>query len=119
VSIALALTVMVVGAAAATARFGLSLLLAGRAGWAVLAVNVAGSAIGGVVLGLAERAAVSADLRLVLLTGLCGGLTTFSTFGVETVQLVQDGRMRVAAWSVAANLVLGVGAAALGYLLAR
>jgi len=80
----------------------------------VLVVNVVGSAIGGVLL-----ATTSGDLRLVLLTGFCGGLTTFSTFSVETVQLVLDGKSRVAVLSVVANLVLGIGAAALGYLLAR
>lgn len=86
----------------------------GRSGfpWAVLVVNVAGSVIGGAVLGLAIRGDISADLRLILLTGLCGGVTTFSTFSVETVQLVLDGKGRTAAASVIANLVVGVGGAA-------
>lgn len=86
--------------------------------WAVLAVNVVGSAIGGVVLGLAQHAGVSAELQLVLLTGVCGGLTTFSTFSVETIQLVSSGRWRAASLSVGANLALGFGACALGFLLA-
>lgn len=86
--------------------------------WAVLAVNVVGSAIGGVVLGLAQHAGVSAELQLVLLTGVCGGLTTFSTFSVETIQLVSSGRWRAASLSVGANLALGLGACALGFLLA-
>lgn len=121
----LALTVVLTGAAAALVRFGVSTLFA-RPGfpekgfaWAVLAVNVVGSGIGGGLLALFDRAEISNDLRLVLLTGLCGGLTTFSTFGVETVQLVLAGRVRTAALSVAANLVAGVGAAALAYLLLR
>lgn len=118
-TIALALAVVLAGGVAATGRYGVSLLLAGRAGWGVLVVNVVGSAVGGVVLGLAERSAVSDDVRLVLLTGVCGGLTTFSTLGVETIQLVLAGRMRTAALSVGANLVLGVGAAALLYALTR
>ena len=86
---------------------------------AVLLVNVTGSALAGAILGLAEAGAVSADLRLILLTGFCGGLTTFSTFSVETIQLVLEGRWRTAASSVSANLVLGVGAAAAAYLLTR
>lgn len=86
---------------------------------AVLLVNVTGSALAGAILGLAEAGAVSPDLRLILLTGFCGGLTTFSTFSVETIQLVVDGRWRTAASSVSANLVLGVGAAAAAYLLTR
>ena len=83
----------------------------------MLTVNVLGSAIGGAVLALVERGAVGSDIRLVLLTGLCGGLTTFSTFSVETVQRVLDGKARLALLSIAANLVLGIGAAAGAYLL--
>jgi CrcB protein len=100
------------GALGAVIRYLVSRWLATPA--AVLVVNVAGSAIGGVLL-----ATTSGDLRLVLLTGFCGGLTTFSTFTVETVQLVLDGKSRVAVLSVAANLVFGFGAAVVGYLLAR
>jgi CrcB protein len=76
-----------------------------------------GSAIGGAVLAFVESGAVGSDIRLVLLTGLCGGLSTFSTFSVETVQRVLDGKARLALLSIAANLVLGIGAAAGAYLL--
>lgn len=115
------------GAGGALLRYLVSVLAARRAAargdatpfpWAVLVVNVVGSAIGGAVLGLAQVGGVSADARLILLSGLCGGLTTFSTFGVETVQLVIDGRARAALVSVSANLVLGLAAATGGWLLA-
>jgi CrcB protein len=113
--------VLLAGALGALARFGVSRALASRPRfpWAVLLVNVVGSAIGGVVLGLAEAGGLSPEWRLILLTGFCGGLTTFSTFSVETVQLVLDGRSRIALGSVAANLTLGIAAAAAGYLLTR
>ena len=116
-----ALAVIATGAAATVVRWLISLAFARRPGfpWAVLTVNLVGSLIGGGVLALAERAAVSHDLRVILLTGLCGGLTTFSTFSVETITLVQAGKFRVAALSVAGNLLLGIGAAALAYLLLR
>lgn len=113
---AIVATVVVVGAIAAVARYLVGRVFAeSRFPWAVLTVNVVASAIGGVVLGLAEAGAVSADVRLILLTGLCGGLSTFSTFSVETVELVLDGKTRVAVRSVAANVLLGVGAAAGAY----
>jgi CrcB protein len=83
--------------------------------WAVLVVNAVGSAIGGVVLGLSTGFGLSSDIRLVLLTGLCGGLTTFSTWTVETLQLVAEAKMRAAILSVASNLAVGIGAAALGF----
>jgi CrcB protein len=87
--------------------------------WGVLVVNVVGSAIGGVVLGLAEAGALSADVRLVLLGGFCGGLTTFSALTVETIELVMAGKLRRALGSAGANFALGIGAAVLGYLIAR
>jgi CrcB protein len=86
-----------------------------RLPWAVLLVNVAGSALGGLAFGLADAGLWGAEARLIVLSGFCGGLTTFSTLSVETIQLVLDGRARIAAASVAANLALGVGAAALGW----
>jgi CrcB protein len=46
---------------------------------------------------------------------LCGGLTTFSTLSVETVQFVTAKRVRVAVLSIAANLVFGIGAAAAAF----
>ncbi|WP_207454992.1 fluoride efflux transporter FluC [Herbiconiux sp. SYSU D00978] len=81
--------------------------------WGVLAVNAVGSALAGAVVAIAP-----ADLRLVLVTGLAGGLTTFSTFSLETVELALEGRWRVAVASVAANLVLGIGLAGAGFVVA-
>ena len=83
-------------------------------GKAVLIVNVVGSLVGGIVLGLVQAGLIGADLRLILLSGFAGGLTTFSTFSVETIQLLMVGRWRSALVSVVANLVLGVGAVVLG-----
>lgn len=111
------LAAVIVGALAALLRFQLTRVV--TTPWGVLVVNVLGSAIGGMVLGLAERGAMGADIRLILLGGLCGGLTTFSTFSVETIQLAIDRKWRVAALSVGLNLVLGIGAAALGYAITR
>lgn len=113
-------TVIVVGAIAAVARYLVSRVFAeSRFPWAVLIVNVVASAIGGTVLGLADAGDVSADVRLIILTGLCGGLSTFSTFSVETVQLLLDGKTAVAVRSVVANVVLGAGTAAVAYAAVR
>jgi CrcB protein len=109
------LVTLAAGALGAALRFLVARAFAARPVVAVLLVNVVGSAIGGAVLGLAQLGSVGGDIRLILLTGFCGGLTTFSTFGVETIQLVMGGRARTAAVSVLANLVLGIGAAALVY----
>ena len=108
---------VIVGAVAAGVRYGVTRVVARP--WGVLLVNVVGSAVGGVVLGLAQRGDVSGDIRLILLGGLCGGLTTFSTFSVESIQLVQEKKWRVAVLSVGLNLVLGISAAVLGYTITQ
>lgn len=115
-------SVVVCGGAAAVIRYLVSRALPVRPGHipgGVLIVNVAGSAIGGIVLGLAERAAVSDDVRLVILTGVCGGLTTFSTWSVETLDLIDNGRWRAGLINVGVTLLLGLGACAGAYLPAR
>ena len=105
------------GALGALLRYATSIAFVRRPSrlpWAVLLVNVVGSLVGGIVLGLVQAGVIGADLRLILLSGLAGGLTTFSTFSVETIQLVMIGRWRSALVSVVANLVLGIGAVVFG-----
>ncbi len=111
------IAVLAAGAVGAVLRFVVSRAI--ETPWGVLVVNVLGSAIGGAALGLAERGEIGSDIRLILLTGLCGGLTTFSTWSVETVQLAIEGKWRTVALSVGGNLVLGIGAAAIAYLATR
>ena len=113
-------SVLAAGALGALARYLVSLAFRRRTGfpWAVLVVNLVASAIGGATLALAYRGTLSAEWRLVLLTGLAGGISTFSTWSVDTLQLVLTGKARTAVLSVAANLVLGLGVAALAFLLA-
>ena len=109
---------LLAGAVGAALRYAASTVLGrtrSRLPWAVLLVNVVGSLIGGIVIGLVQDGAIGTDARLILLSGLAGGLTTFSTFSAETVQLALAGRWRTAALSVAANLVLGVAAVVLGF----
>ena len=112
--------VLVAGAIGALLRYALSRALPVRPGHlpgGILIVNVVGSAVAGALIGLAERAALDGDLRLVLVTGFCGGLTTFSTWSVETIELVDGGRWRAAILNVVMTLALGIAAAVGGYLL--
>jgi CrcB protein len=81
-----------------------------------LTVNVVGSAVLGVLLGLRE---VSPAVVALVGTGFCGTLTTFSTFGWDIVRLVEEHAVLRAAGYLTATLVLGLGAAALGYAAAR
>ena len=70
-------------------------------------VNLLGCALVGVLAGIAEhRHGLSPAARLFLITGFCGGFTTFSAFGLETVYLL---RRHEAPWALA-NVVAGVAA---------
>jgi CrcB protein len=112
----LVLAVAVGGALGAVLRHLASVSLAGRGRipWGVLVVNVVGSFIAGLALGLP----LDPGLKLLALTGFCGGLTTFSTLSVDTVQLVLAGKRRAAAVSVLLNLALGLAAVLAGLGLA-
>jgi fluoride exporter len=114
--------VLAAGAVGAVLRYALSRAFPVRPGHlpgGILIVNVAGSGLAGALIGLAERAALDGDLRLVLVTGFCGGLTTFSTWSVETIELLDGGRWRAAILNVVLTLALGLAAAAGTYLLIR
>jgi len=118
------LVAVAAGGVASVLRYSVSVLFARFAGrgtvrWAVLTVNVIGSALGGAVLGLAQAGALSADLRLVLLGGVAGGLTTFSTWSVETVELALSGKWYRAALNVGLNLVIGLTVATGAWLLLK
>ncbi len=84
----------------------------------VLLVNIAGSLLAGVLVSLSSAGVLQTEFLVILVTGFCGGLTTFSTLSVETIQLIRDGHPVVAAASITTNLVLGIGAATLGFLVA-
>ena len=110
----------VAGGLGAVLRFVVDGALAQRYGrgvpWGTLAVNVAGSLVLGLVTG-AVLSGAPEELREVVGTGFCGGLTTFSTASLETVRLVQAGRTGVAVLTCGAHLVLGLIAAAAGLAL--
>jgi len=82
--------------------------------WGTLTVNVCGSLLLGLLLGLPANAAFTALLG----TGFCGALTTYSTFGYETLRLARTGARFYAVMNVLASVVAGLGAAAVGLLLA-
>ncbi|WP_353987175.1 fluoride efflux transporter FluC [Ruicaihuangia caeni] len=109
------LAVALGGGFGALARFAVTRAV--RSPWGVLIVNAVGSAVAGVVLALARGGGLDDAATTALIAGFAGGLTTFSTFGVETLELLRDGRSGVALLSVSANLVLGIGLAVAGYVL--
>jgi len=87
--------------------------------WGTLGVNLAGSLAIGFVLGLAvAREAVPDEIRLLVVTGVLGGFTTFSALSWETLALVRAGHAWGAGGYVAGSLLGGLAAAAVGGALA-
>ncbi|GHF55277.1 fluoride efflux transporter CrcB [Streptomyces griseosporeus] len=87
--------------------------------WGTFAVNVTGCLILGALAGAALAGATGSHLQLLLGTGLCGALTTYSTFSYETLRLAETGARFYALANVAASVAAGLGAAFLGVTLAR
>jgi CrcB protein len=87
--------------------------------WGTLTVNVVGSLILGVVVGIAAGHVVPAQIQALLAYGFCGALTTYSTFGFETVRLAEDGALFYALVNVVASVVASFGAAVIGYALGQ
>lgn len=87
--------------------------------WGTLAVNLIGSFLLGIVVGYVDRGALNNPLRLFLAVGLLGGFTTFSLFSYENLELLRAERMLALIANASVQTGAGLGAAALGYLLAN
>ncbi|MFN8233068.1 MAG: fluoride efflux transporter CrcB [Actinomycetota bacterium] len=112
------------GALGALARYGLGGLIAQRFPtlfpWDTLVINVSGSFVLGLLfVVLTERWNAPPMLRTALTIGFLGAYTTFSTFSLETVRLLEDASYGLAMLNVGASLALGLGAAWLGLTLGR
>ncbi len=115
--------VMVGGGAGSACRYLFSLIALRWFGngfpWGTLGVNLIGCLLIGFLYGMVEKSLISSSTRLFLITGFVGGLTTFSTFALETV-VFQEGQPFLGMLNLAANnlggLVLVIGGIWLGRL---
>lgn len=82
--------------------------------WGTFTVNAVGSLILGLLTGAASAGAASSHLQLLLGTGLCGALTTYSTFSYETLRLAADRARASAAANVVVTVAAGLAAAFAG-----
>jgi len=79
-------------------------------------VNVLGCLVAGLLAGLAEKYDYfSADARLLVFTGVLGGFTTFSAFGLETMFLIKRGELMVASANVILSVIAGLVALWIGF----
>ena len=114
----LIVAVALAGAVGTLARYGLAKGLG--TGYGTFAANLAGCFLFGLLAQwLLSKGQAGGATQAVLLTGFMGAFTTFSTFSVDTVQLIESGRLGAAAGNVAGNLSLGLAAAFLGLALVR
>jgi CrcB protein len=87
--------------------------------WGTFTVNIAGSFILGLLITGSSAQAVPGTVNALLGTGLCGALTTYSTFGYETIRLLEERVRTYAVLNVAASIVAGLGAAFCGAAVAQ
>jgi len=86
--------------------------------WGTFAVNITGCLVIGIFWGLAFKSfAVNESWKLFLMTGLCGGFTTFSAFTLEGMGLLQQQRVFLFLLYFAASVFIGLAATFLGYWL--
>lgn len=86
--------------------------------YSTFAVNVVGCLAAGVLAGLVEKHEFfTADTRLFLFTGLLGGFTTFSAFGIDAIYLVRRGELVTAASYAGLSVVVGIAAVWVGFRL--
>ncbi len=114
------------GAIGSVARFwmtgAMTALTGPRFPWGTLLINVAGSFVIGLVAGItltSHRIGMHPDIRIFLMTGVCGGFTTFSAFSLQTLELLQSGDVVPAFGYALGSVVMCVGATYCGWLLGR
>lgn len=85
--------------------------------WGTMLVNVVGSVVFGLLTGMSITREVPEAVSLTLGAGLCGALTTYSTFSYETFRLFEDGARLYALLNAGISLLAGLGSAVIGYAL--
>jgi fluoride exporter len=108
----------------AIARYVVDGLVIDRTGggfpWGTLAVNATGSFILGLLFALTtERAILPADIRAPVMIGFIGAYTTFSTYMLESWNLIESGQYGAAIGNLAGSIVIGLAMVSLGLLVGR
>lgn len=115
------LLLLVGGAVGAPIRYLTDLAIQSRHGsvfpWGTSTVNIVGSLILGAAASSAVNGGAPSWIQTLIGVGFCGALTTFSTFGFETVRLIEDGSWVAACANVCASIVAGFMACVAGWAL--
>lgn len=76
--------------------------------WGTFTVNVLGSLLIGLLVGFVSKGVLSPEMKLLLVTGFCGGFTTFSTFANESFDMMKAGDVLQTALYVGASVIIGI-----------
>ncbi len=108
------------GAFGAVCRYGLSQLpVESSFPIATFFTNLIGAFLIGFISGVSEKKGVSKEMVLFIKTGFCGGFTTFSTFSLETVTLLEQGKYGIGTVYMALSLVCCLAGVVLGQICAK
>lgn len=119
------LLVMLGGSLGALSRYAVGLLaaklLGARFPWGTLTVNLSGCFLIGLAFALGERGLnlMNPSMRLFFITGFLGALTTFSSYGLETVNAMREGSHLVTVANVLSNNIIGTALVVLGMIVGR
>ena len=87
---------------------------------ATLAANIIGCLAVGIIMGLLQKNQLeNSTMRWLLVTGFCGGYTTFSAFGYENITMMQNGQFGTAFFYIASSIIIGLLAVFAGLLLVK
>jgi CrcB protein len=106
------LLIAVGGSLGAIARYGLSTFVyhmtSATFPWGTLVINLTGSFAIGLVIELFDTAIIPTEWRSLITIGFLGAYTTFSTYTLETVNLLRDGELKLAVFNVVASNLVGI-----------
>ena len=107
------------GAVGSVGRYLVSKWLEGSFPWGTLTVNIVGCLLIGFLTGLVTKGTLSPEMKLLLVTGFCGGFTTFSTFAYESFSMMKASDALLAAIYIGVSVAVGVVAVYVGLQIAK
>ena len=96
------------GAVGSVCRYLVSSTFGNNFPWGTFIVNILGSLLIGFLIGIINKGIISPEIKLLLVTGFCGGFTTFSTFANESFTMMKGGDVLLAALYVGLSVILGI-----------
>lgn len=93
--------------------------MSGTYPWGTFLVNIIGCALIGFLIAMVSKSLLPDPLKLLLITGFCGGFTTFSALGAENLSMIQQNQWTAAIGYSVTSILVGTGAAWTGFFIAK